>query len=374
MKKRQWLIILGVIVVLGGSFITMNFLASRKKLPEQTEKGPAEVFVKASPIHYGKISTEVLASGRVNSQSEVDLSSEVQGRLMQGEVVFKKGQSFRKGDVLVRVFNEDLKYRLRSRKSSFLTSLANILPDLKIDFPAAYPVWQNFFDAIDIHSELPRIPTFNGSKEKVFLSSRGILSEYYAIKADETQLSKYDIIAPFDGALTDVFLEVGAVANPGSRLASMIRTDRLEVEVPVDARDVGHLPAGVYAELSAPGEDTTWIGKVTRRSSFVDPATQSVPVFVNIQYDPQNPLYQGQYLDVVFRDIEFDDGFEIPRKAVFNGNNVHTVENGLLRKRTARILHVGESNLIISGLPEGTMVVTEPLINVSENMAVKTLN
>lgn len=374
MKTRQWLILLGIIVVLVFSLALNRLFVAQKELPQQSEKKKTEIYVKAAPVNYGTVETEVLASGRVNSQDEVDLSSEVQGRLLAGDISFKKGESFRRGDVLVKVFSEDFRFSLQARKSSFLNSLANVLPDLRVDFPDVFPVWQRFFDDIKIDRDLPVFPELTDPKEKVFLASRGILSEYYGIKADETRLKRYNIYAPFDGALTDVFLEVGAVANPGSRLASMIRTDKLEVEVPVDARDASHLPLGTVAELSSPDADTNWVGQVIRRSSFVDPATQSVPVFVSVAYSQLNPLYQGQFLDVVFRDIPFDDAFEIPRKAVFNSNNVYTVEEGLLKIRKVRIHHVGEADVIISGISEGTMIVTEPLINVSENMAVKILD
>jgi len=352
----------------------MNFLASQRKLPEQKAIPPSVVYVEADTLRYGEVVTQVLASGRISSQSTVELSSEVQGRLLQADVIFRKGQRFREGQVLLTVFSEDVRLALQSRKSSFLTTLANILPDLRIDFPQSYETWSSFFQDISINKGLPEIPAISDPKEKVFLSSRGILTEYYAIRSEEVRLGKYIIRAPFDGAITEVYLEPGAVANPGSRLASLIRTNRLEVEVPVDVVDVTHLQQGMQARLWMPGQPDPTQGSILRISSFVDPATQSVPVFVSISQGAGSSILQGQYMRVVFPDVVFPDAFEIPRRAVFNNDKIYTVENGRLARRMVQVLHVGQTSMIIRGPEEGTIIVSEPLINANENMAVEILH
>ena len=373
MRKRQWLIVLGVLAVLAASLGLQHLFSSKKTLPRQLSREKQDVFVNAQPVIYGTVMAEVIASGRVNSQAEVDLSSEVQGRLLQGDILFKKGQSFKAGQTMMKVFNEDISLQLKARKSGFLTSLANVLPDLMIDYPEAYPYWFSFFNAIDIETSLPPLPVMQTDKEKVFLASRGILAEYYALRADESRLSRYEIKAPFDGVLTDVFLEVGAVSNPGGRLASMIRTDMLEVEVPVDFREAVSIPLGNSVRLKMKESGAEWRGMVSRKSAFVDPSTQSVPLFVRVTEGANQPLFQGQYLEVVFENVMYENAFLIDRKAVFNQDKVHTVEDSLLKIRQVDIVHIGAAELVIRGLPDSSWVVTEPLINVSENAVVKIL-
>jgi multidrug efflux pump subunit AcrA (membrane-fusion protein) len=373
MRKRQWLIVLGVVAVLAVSLGLQRFFSSQKTLPQQIARQKQDVFVKAEKVIYDAVLTSIVASGRVNSQAEVDLSSEVQGRLLQGDILFKKGQSFRKGQILLKVFSEDISLQLKARKSGFLTSLANVLPDLRIDYPGAYPVWISFFNEININRMLPELPSIQNDKEKVFLASRGILAEYYAIRAEESRLGRYTIRAPFDGVLTQVFMEVGAVTNPGSRLASMIRTDMLEVEVPVDFREAAYISMGSPVVLKMKETGTEWTGMVGRKSAFVDPTTQSVPLFINLVSDHRQPVYQGQFLEVEFLDVVFENAFLIDRKAVFNKDQVYIIEDSVLRVLKAEVLHTGASEMVIRGLPDSIWVVTEPLINVTENSVVKIL-
>ena len=80
----------------------------------------------------------ISATGRLSSQEEVDLSSEVQGKYYRADVVLKEGTNFKKGDLLVRIFDEEAKNNLKASKSRFMNGIAGILPDIRIDFPESY--------------------------------------------------------------------------------------------------------------------------------------------------------------------------------------------------------------------------------------------
>jgi len=62
---------------------------------------------------------------------------------------------------------------------------------------------------------------------------------------------------------------------------------------------------------------------------------------------------------------------EIPRNAVFNTNEVFTVEDGKLMKHTITISKINEKTLIFTGLEEGIELVVEPLVNALENSRVE---
>lgn len=161
-------------------------------------------------------------------------------------------------------------------------------------------------------------------------------------------------------------MEVGSVANIGSRIASMIRTDKLELSVPVETQDIYWINIGDKVEVSTQDETHSWEGVVARKSGFVDPGTQSITVYVNLKPSPGNQLYQGQYLKATFSRINIENSFEVPRNAVFNKDKVFIVEDSILQIREIRIHKLTPTTVILSGLDTGDWVVTEPLINVSE--------
>ena len=330
-------------------------------------------YVRAEPVVYSNVEVLVTATGRLASQQYVDISSEVQGMILDGNVRFKKGQSFKKGDLLVKIYDKEASLNLQSRKSRFLTSIANILPDFKIDFADSYDTWVDFFESIDIKQDLPDLPEIASSQEKIFLSSRNILSDFYSIRSEEERYRKHRIYAPFNGSFTNVYTEVGAIANPGSRLATIIQTDKLELEVPVETVDVQWISLNDEVYVTSEEGTGNWTGKVIRIADFVDPGTQSISVFVSLYSTPENPLFQGEYLRAHFPGKVIRNSMEIPRNAVFNLDEVYTVEEGKLKKHRIEIKKVNESTLVFTGIDEGTLLVVEPLINVVENSSVEIL-
>ena len=116
-------------------------------------------------------------------------------------------------------------------------------------------------------------------------------------------LTKYYIYAPFNGAYTDVYAEPGAIASPGVRIARIIRTDKLELEVPVEATNIHFLKTGQTVEIISSDENEIFTGRILRISDFVDPTTQSVPVFMDISSRKNKRVYQGEYMTAVFSNI-----------------------------------------------------------------------
>ena len=168
-------------------------------------------------------------------------------------------------------------------------------------------------------------------------------------------------------------MEVGSVANPGTRIATMIKTDNLELEVPVKAEDIYWIKKGDKVKVSTNDGQMTWWGKVVRKSDYVDPASQSIMVYVAVEPKKDKPLYQGQYLQAEFSDKIVHQSFEIPRNALFNKNEVYLVEDGVLKRATVSVLKLGSTTALISGPKENSTIVVEPLINAAEGVVVEIL-
>jgi multidrug efflux pump subunit AcrA (membrane-fusion protein) len=370
MKERRVIILIAILMILGISFGGMTILGNLKEEPEKEPKEIAKKYVLAKPVKYSKTNSNIIASGRVESQDFFDLSTEVQGKILRGNVPLKKGQSFRQGQVIVHIYNKEYVLNLKAHKSRFLNAVANLLPDFKVDYPNSYPKWQEFFAKIDLEMNLPKLPEIESEQEKIYLASKNLLSEYYTIKSEEELLRKYTIFAPFSGSFSEVYLHTGSIANPGSRIATIIRTDKLELEVPVDEYEAKWVNIGDPVKVTNESGDTEWTGRVVRKSSFINPTTQSITVFVSLSSSAKNPIYKGMYLNAKFPGLTLNQTMEIPRNAVFNTNEVFTIKDSVLKKEEIMIHKINEKTLIFSGLDEGTELVVEPLINATENMKV----
>ncbi len=367
MNWRKSLINLVVVIVLFVlAWLLYGALAGMAETPDEKRKEALKLYVKTEKVSYKTNTAKIIETGRLSSQQSVDLSAEVQGQILPGNVILKEGTKFRQGDLLIKIFDEEAKNNLKASKSRFMNGIAGILPDIKIDFPESFQKYQDFFNSIKIDKPLPELPQLDSDKEKVFLASRNILNDYFNIKSSEVRLSKYKLYAPFNGTFTAVYLEPGSVANPGSRIASMIRTDKLELEVPVRIGDAYWIHIGDIVKVSTKDRHLNWMGKVVRKSDFMDPSSQAITVYVALASKKDKPLYQGQYLRAEFASKTIESSMEMPRSAVFSKNKVFTVEDGKLKENQVEILKNMETTVIFSGLPEGVELVVEPLVNAKD--------
>jgi len=232
----------------------------------------------------------------------------------------------------------------------------------------------NFFNEIKLDEDLPALPEMKSGKEKVFLASRNILGDYYAIKSSEVKLSKYRIYAPFSGSYVQVSTQIGAVAGMGSKLAGIIESRKLELQVPIESEDIKWLRIGDQVDILASNGEKVASGKLLRKSEFVDEGTQSIAVFVGLKTNNNNnELYQGQYLTAMFNGKLIDHVMEIPRNAVFRSNRVFVVEKNMLKEKQINVLKRNENTLIFNGLSEGELLVTSVPVKAAENMKVQIL-
>ena len=366
-------IIVALIVLLGGSAALSWLFVSMKPEPPRRPDSNVKRFVKADTVVYTDIVSPLKREGRVVSGNDVLLVAEAAGKIERGEVPLKKGTSFKKGQLLATIYKDEAELALKARKSQFLNSFTNILPDLKVDFPNEYERYLGYFNAVELDKDLPKLPDVQNDKLKIFLSSRSILSEYFGILQDEKNLERRSLIAPFDGTFSQVNFEVGAYVNAGGQIARMIRTDLLEVEVPVENGNSKWIKIGDKVDVLSHYQTKPLDGTVVRKADFVDPSTQSRSIFVKVNDFSKDDLLVGEYKVVEFPGQKIKHAMELPRSAVFNSNEVFTIVDGKLKKAEINILKLNETSLLFNGLDEGSIVVAEALINVKENLPVEVL-
>lgn len=371
--RRILIASVGSVLILFIGMSIMNKLGSRKPPVRQLSVRESRKPVRVAPVSYEPREVSITGLGKVVSESAFNLVAEVQGEILRGDVPLKRGQNFRKGQVLFRIDDQEARLSLAAQKSNFQTAVAGILPDLKVDYPDEYPAWNAYFSSLNPEETLPQMP-FDESNEKlkVFLSTAGIFNQYYNIKSTEERLNKYVVRAPFSGSFLQVSQEVNSVINPGGQVARIARGNRLELEVPVRTADLDFVRPGLSVDVYSETEDTRWSGRIARVGSVVDPQTQSVNVYINFNPEGQR-IYEGQYLRAEMPGKRKLDVMEIPRNVVVNQNQVYVVEDSMLRIKPVRIEKLNKETLFISGLEAGELIVVEPLISAYENMPVKAM-
>ena len=314
------------------------------------------------------IQSEITSSGRVFSFNNITISSEVQGRII-GKNNFKKGTEIKKGDIVFEVKNTEFKLLIDAKKSRFMHLISSNLSDIKLDFNSEYDKWSNFFNTISLENNLPEFPIIENSKEKNYIISRSILSEYLSIKSDQERLKKYTVAAPFDGIITKSYTDVGGNVNPGSPVVDFIRNGNMEVELTVNTYEIEFISVGNQVIFTE--NEKLYSGKIIRKGKFVNTETQNISVFAEINSE-DNYLYNGMYLNASIKTTATKDVCKIPRRALFSDKKVFIInEENRLEIMELSIISTQENNVIVNNLKNNTKVVSEPLINAKEGILVK---
>lgn len=365
-ELRQGII---VVVVLGAAFMVFRVFSGQKK-PKNNEVGKAIPYVRTLMVENGEVPSAIQITGRLVAREKISVIAEVMGTLQESSKVFKEGVAYSAGEVMLRIDAKEFKMNLLAQKSAFLNLLTQMMPDLKIDYSDKAAKWDKFIKDFELEKPLPELPSADG-QEKFFLSSRNVYQQYYAIKSLEERLAKYEIVAPFNGTVTVSNVYPGMTIPVGQMLGEFLNPGTFEIETAVASGDIRYISIGNTVELSSAELGRNWQGKVIRISDKIDPATQSVKVFVSVQ---GNGLREGLYLTGEIKSGTFENAYELPRRLLVDQDMVYVVKDTVLEKQEVEILRVNRGTVVIKGLADNTIIMDESIPGAYDGMLVRRKN
>ncbi|MEE9117909.1 MAG: efflux RND transporter periplasmic adaptor subunit [Calditrichia bacterium] len=357
------------VAIIIASIIIMIALFSLRSDPPKAPAVPQTKIVDIEVAHLQDIESEIVGLGRLTSALPLVLFSEVSGTVMEGTVPFQPAQSFRKGDLVLKIDDRQIQLDIKSAKSEFLNALSSVLPEIKIDFPIDFEVWQSYFDQCDVYSPLPPLPETENQKIKLYLSRFNVYKLYFSVRNLEIRLEKHYFYAPFSGSIISADLRVGSIARNGSRLGEIINLDNLEVELPIPAEDIVWIDKTKPVILISEEMGKQWQGTIARIGNSIDPKTQSVSLFVRLNISNRGEIFEGIFLKARISGKIVKNAILIPRKILYQENYIYFIKNGRLDYRPVEISRLQTDSVIVSeGISQGDTIVTEVLQGVASGM------
>lgn len=369
MKKRQWAI-LGGGLILVAAFLIKNKLAEVD--PQESRKAPRIIkAIEAKTLKAGAVAIEIPIDGPLVAQNKIEIYSEVNGIVKASSKNFEAGNYFFAGDVLLDLDDSEAKSSYLSARSVLINTLSQALPDLKLDYPEAYPIYYKYLQSLSNNEALSTPPKENNSQLKLFLSGRGLYSNYQNAESARIRLSKYQIKAPYKGSLTEALVEVGQLVRPGQKLGEFIGKGKFEMIASVASSEIGRIKIGDSVALRANDDNRSYRGRLFRKNEKLDPSTQRVQIFVEVEGEY---LSDGEYLKGSIAGQEIKDAMAIDRKLLIDENHLYRIADSILVKQRVEVLHSSPEKVIIKApLPE-MKVPLKPVAGAFEGMQVRILN
>ncbi len=300
--------------------------------------GPVSVEVivlKAAPL-----SNKILSTGTVIANEEVDIRSEIAGKITG--IHFKEGDNVKKGQLLVQVNDDEL--QAQRQKLEYTIKLNETQESRQKKLLEKEAISQQEYDII-----LTQLNT--------------IRSDVQQLKA---QIAKYAIRSPFDGVIGLRYVSEGSYISPTTLMASMQDIDPVKVEFTVSERYGDKVKRGdkILFTINGEAQDKQYEGNVYAVEPKIDLATRSVKVRA-LCSNPNHKLIPGAFARVQLSLGIINDAVMVPTEALVptvKGQTVFLYKNGLARSlpvqtgiRTEREVQItkgaqANDSLIVTGL------------------------
>ena len=365
-KRKIILSALGIVLVIAAIFGAKLIIDSNVKEKPPVNKTVKSVFV--DTVENTTVPIVVPANGNITALHRLELFSEVQGIFRYSSKDFRPGQKFKKGQVLLSIDSEEYSASVQSAKSDLYNNITSIMPDLRLDYPKAFEKWDNYLKSFDITKPVPPLPETKTQQEQYFITGRGIVSAYYNVKNLEERLSKYRIIAPYDGILTEALVNKGTLIRPGQKLGEYIDPSVYELEVSIAKKFSDVLEIGKSVKLQNLEGTRTYEGTVSRINGKVNQETQSIKVFIKVE---NSELSEGMYLEAHLDAKAEENAIEIPRELLVERSKVFVVKDSTLNLVDINPVYFTNNTVVIKGLDNGTKILSANVPGAYSGMLVK---
>lgn len=189
------------------------------------------------------------------------------------------------------------------------------------------------------------------------------------------KVEKTSIVAPYDGVVTDRYVDVGdrVTALPRVEIMEIMDVRFVSAEVGVPEQYTEEVRLLEQAAVRVRGKASAVPGLIVRVNDKIDPGSRTFRIRVAVENAKRN-YRVGQFVRVLLKLESAEDTLAIPRKAITHTGGrpqVFVVESGQVHLRPVEIgLEADKLVQIVSGVDEGEeVVVVDPSV-LSDGMSV----
>jgi len=244
MSKKKLIIIISIVIVL------LIVLIGGKKAGWFGKQGNYKE-VEITKVSLVDIVETVSATGKIQPEVEVKLSSEVSGEIIELPIV--EGQQVEKGDLLVRVNPDIYQSNLNRSQATLQNAKANLEQSEATlrEAKASYERNKNLFEKgviskADWDKSVASYETAQASRNSAYYS---VQSASATVKESSDNLNRTTIYAPMSGTISLLSVElgervVGTQQMAGTEILRVANLNNMEVEVDVNENDIVKVQIG----------------------------------------------------------------------------------------------------------------------------------
>jgi RND family efflux transporter MFP subunit len=366
------------IVIIAAGLGAYQLLADLKPDPPKSDEARRAIGVFVEPVRYASVDTSVTTQGEVRAKTQVEIISQVSGRVTSVSSEFIEGGKVESGVPLVSIEQSDY-YAAVSAAEARQASAEVLVLQANADADVARYQLRNETNASDLALKKPQVSQAQANVR--------------AATADLTRarlnLARTQISLPFNGRIVDTAVALGQYVTPGRLIGRAFADDIVEIRLPLNDAQIAtlNLPIGFIADAdnarlvsitsTLANHQHRWLGSLRRLDAAVDPSTRML--FGTAQVlNPYGqgasktgmPLAVGLFVSAKIAGPTLENVPVISRAALRAGNLVYVLgKEKTLEIRSVEIAYSSDTEVVIgAGLEVGELVIHSSIRNATEGM------
>lgn len=339
------IVILAVIILL--VIPKINLSESTETVNSSSDQN-AVLPVEAHIIHPTELGNNVLTSGTVLANEEVELKSEVDGKIIK--IAFKEGSRVKKGDLLVKINDAELQAQLN--KAKFTLQLLQDKEFRQRQLLEKEAISQEEYD--DALNQL------NVNKSEVSLI--------------EAQIDKTEIRAPFDGVIGLKNVSEGSFITSSTVIATLQDINPIKIDFSIPEKYSGMAKVGDKINFTVVGVAEEHIATVYAIEPKIDPVTRTLKIRA-VYSNSTGKILPGSFANVELVLDKIENAIMIPTQSVvpqLKGQKVYLYKSGKVAEQDIEIgIRTDTQVQVIKGLNANDTLITSGILQVKPGLPVR---
>ena len=368
-----------VIVIVVGLIATALLLKFTKK-PIKIVSEKIAPLVTTQTFMHKDIDLIIYAHGTVRPKNQIEIISEVSGKITYVSPAMTSGEFFSKNNLLAKIDTSNYLVALKEAQAKVASAKVTLAIE-ESEAKIALLEWQKIYTEQTPSSPLlKREPQIEEAKANLALAQA-------AVDKAALDLKRTQIIAPFDGRVVSESIDNGKFIQSGTAIAFIYSTESVEIPCALEEKQLQWLTlptmkakdngAAVSISIHFAGKKHQWQGQIKRVDAMIDPQSRMLHAIVEVNHPFTNThntmsLLPGLFVDLAISAKTLKNTFALPHACLKDDNTIWIVkQNKIEIKKIDPIWKDIQYVYIQSGINNGDKIITSALDIATNGMTIR---
>ncbi len=195
-----------------------------------------------------------------------------------------------------------------------------------------------------------------------------LMIEEARLNKAERNLQRASLIAPFDGVVNNISVDVGDYVSPGQPVLELIQVDSLDLNIEVTGRVATELYLGQSIKVETSEDERQ--GEIIALAVDPDPSTNTHTLKIRI---PSEGLFPGELAVAFLPGQQYENVNVLPLSSILYEEGktyVFQVQNETLKRIPIKLVERYHDLQIIEGVDAGTQIVSRDVSSLADGQTV----